>query len=893
VGFRVTDPRIGSKHMGQVHGDLAPLLLRRTDLGSNPVRNMALNLLRLTRIALALGLSIGFAHARDVRIAERPQLGNFTTVQAGIDAALEGESLLVTPGVYAPFTIDGKSVQVIGMGSGWVKITGQVLVKNIGPAQRVVMTQLLLTGIAVSPTQRPALEIRDVTGNVRVEASFIEGAPGNQLAGVSGGGVRLVSALNIVFSSCTIEAGYGGYSGGEAPIHGGIGLESINSSSALYDCLIEGGPGSDEGSPQGGNGGAAYSGLSYGLFASGCAFQGGSGGGGDYIGCIPGGVGGDALVMNAGQAHLLANTYVAGAGGWSLCGPISPPGQTIVALNGALIDQLSGSSRKLSAPSITPDDEAVPITISGQPGDTVYLMLARRPSFLFKKPLKGCWMIPTPMFSSALAAGTIGASGTLVVDRKLDIVDGSAAARMVWLQAMCVDGAGQATLTGPEQVLSVDRASAPTWHVDDSALPGGNGSSAAPFQTISEALAKAFYADTILVADGLYQGAGNRALNLNGHSATLRSANGSGACTIDCQGAARVLSMILGERLTLEGFTLVGGAASYAGAIEAKFGVLTMRDVVVSGCMSADGGAVFTSQGELKLESCRFLGNLGTNSTFARGAAIWIDGSRVTGRDCVFASNSAFNGGAVFLGVSMTLRPPVTFTHCSFLDNHATFGGAFALTPDAVFGPIHEFDDCLFAGNTASTDGGALLCRSPVAITNSTFVSNTAGGRGGALYMFRGTANRFDNSIAHGNTAGQGPQFFLGDGGPPAALLSVSYSDVEGGQAAVWLSQGALTWGAGNLDLDPLFTDADGADNNASTFLDNDYSLSASSPCVDAGNNGALSADLLDVDGDGNKSEPVPLDLRHGARRVDVVNTPDTGAGSAPIVDMGALERPF
>ncbi|MEO6709246.1 MAG: hypothetical protein ABIP42_06675, partial [Planctomycetota bacterium] len=165
---------------------------------------------RLIGAALALGWSAGFAQAGSVRIAERPQAGTFTTLQAGVNAALEGESLLVTPGVYAPFTIDGKSVHVFVLGTGKAKITGQVAVKNLGPAQSVVLTRLSVknNGLAGSGT---ALEIRDVTGNLRVKDSDFEGAPFNQNFNFSASGVLLDSAVNVVFSNCRIEGGYPGY----------------------------------------------------------------------------------------------------------------------------------------------------------------------------------------------------------------------------------------------------------------------------------------------------------------------------------------------------------------------------------------------------------------------------------------------------------------------------------------------------------------------------------------------------------------------------------------------------------------------------------------------------------------------------------------------------------
>jgi len=52
----------------------------------------------------------------------------------------------------------------------------------------------------------------------------------------------------------------------------------------------------------------------------------------------------------------------------------------------------------------------------------------------------------------------------------------------------------------------------------------------------------------------------------------------------------------------------------------------------------------------------------------------------------------------------------------------------------------------------------------------------------------------------------------------------VTYSDVEGG------------WpGDGNINIDPLFVDADGPDDDPNTWEDNDYHLSPGSACIDAG----------------------------------------------------------
>lgn len=418
-----------------------------------------MNLQFCSKIAFLLASSAGLAHAGVVTIAERPLQGPFATIQAGVDAALEGESLLVVAGTYAPFTIDGKSVQVFVTGAGLATISGTVSVKNIAATQFVVLTSLKVTSVIAGQNVKPALDISNVTGHVRVQDSIFKGHTGvvDSVPLITGQGVRVSSSINVVLSSCSLAGGLNGYVFGADAIDGGPALQSVNSSLAMYDCTMRGGDGSYESAPRGGNGGPACSVVGYGLFASGCSYQGGYGGGGDYVACLPGGQGGDGLVVDAAQAHLLACTTNAGGGGPNGCGGNpSGPGAPIVALNGAVVDSMLGAGRRIAAAPITSDDLSVPITINGQPGDAVYLLVARRPSFVFKKLYKGTWMVPTPYFASALPAGTVGPNGTLVVQRTFDIPDGTVQARLFWLQALCVDVAGQTTLTGPAHVLSLE-----------------------------------------------------------------------------------------------------------------------------------------------------------------------------------------------------------------------------------------------------------------------------------------------------------------------------------------------------------------------------------------------------------------------------------------------------
>jgi hypothetical protein len=89
--------------------------------------------------------------------------------------------------------------------------------------------------------------------------------------------------------------------------------------------------------------------------------------------------------------------------------------------------------------------------------------------------------------------------------------------------------------------------------------------------------------------------------------------------------------------------------------------------------------------------------------------------------------------------------------------------------------------------------------------------------------------------------------------------------------------------GTGNINADPCFVDANGPDGIAGTEDDN-LSLLSNSPCIDAGDNNSVPPDYADLDGDGDTTEPTPLDLDYRPRFMD------GDCNDSNIVDMGAYE---
>jgi len=305
---------------------------------------------------------------------------------------------------------------------------------------------------------------------------------------------------------------------------------------------------------------------------------------------------------------------------------------------------------------------------------------------------------------------------------------------------------------------------------------------------IQHAIDRAGDGDVIVVLPGTY----NEAIDFKGKAITLRSTRGSGATTINGNGAYHVVTCTSGEdaNTVLEGFTITGG--------------------------NANGSAPDDS-----------------------GGGMLILNSSPTVTDCIFMGNAASDGGAM---CNSHASPIVT--NCLFKDNSASGNGA-ALFNDANSPTLIN---CVFMGNIADANGGALCNRNAAPrLINCTFSRNGAAA-GGGMANEGNSRPTVANCIFWGDT----PDEIVSLDGTDAT--TVTYSDIQGGRP-----------GVGNIDADPLFVDAQW-----------NLCLQSGSPCVDAGDNSVTGLP--------------ETDLAHRPRLVDNPDRPDTGSGTPPLVDMGAIE---
>ncbi len=226
------------------------------------------------------------------------------------------------------------------------------------------------------------------------------------------------------------------------------------------------------------------------------------------------------------------------------------------------------------------------------------------------------------------------------------------------------------------------------------------------------------------------------------------------------------------------------------------------------------------------------------------GGGLYNYDGQPTVSNCIFVKNlAAARGGGIF-----TQEGTPNISNCNFLGNKAASGGAM----NNAYNSSPVISNCLFSGNIATEYGGAIqnAFNSNITLKNCTFSVNTAILWGGAVRVYASSPTLI-NCILWNNYAPVGTQLSINGIG----TLTVTYSDVLNGERdigdAVHVdidSGSVLSWGVGNADIDPLFADADGADNTVGT-TDDDLHLRGITPVANAGDPAGSYAGQTDMDG--------------------------------------------
>ncbi|CAE7746811.1 unnamed protein product [Symbiodinium necroappetens] len=303
--------------------------------------------------------------------------------------------------------------------------------------------------------------------------------------------------------------------------------------------------------------------------------------------------------------------------------------------------------------------------------------------------------------------------------------------------------------------------------------------------TIQGAIDAAVSGDEIVLSAGTY----SEELDLGSKNLILRAAAGErGAVVLDGQNSFRIMSITGGQGSStlIDGITFTNGHAEDAGALEIIGASPTLRRCTfVANTSQEDGGA---------------LAVFGSNATFA---------------DCLFENNTALDdGGAIVISFSEA-----------------------------------AFDRCVFRGNQASSDGGVFNCSGSAnhTVSNSLFVGNH-GATGGAVFVLESDPTYINCTFVENTTVFSGDSFDLSD--TPGGTVTVTNcilwngdSDEISGMGVAIVKDSVVQggfMGMGVIENDPLFVDP----------MTADFRLASASPALDEGDNTAVPGGALtDLDG--------------------------------------------
>ena len=223
---------------------------------------------------------------------------------------------------------------------------------------------------------------------------------------------------------------------------------------------------------------------------------------------------------------------------------------------------------------------------------------------------------------------------------------------------------------------------------------------------------------------------------------------------------------------------------------------------------ACNGGGIFLNNSDSTLENI----TITSNSALNHGGGIDFYTCSPSMQNVIIADNSADLGG----GIHCWQSDP-NLINVIIEDNSADLGGGIYFElyclPNLV--------NVIIADNSATSGGGIYSWASDPNLVNVTISGNTAS-TGGAIYFQSGCQTLLINSILWNDS----PEEVYFDENYSPNSITISYSDIQGGEAGIVTINSTVYWLEGNIDEDPLFVGTGGYP----------YSLLEDSSCIDAGN---------------------------------------------------------
>jgi hypothetical protein len=390
--------------------------------------------------------------------------GNYTQIRAAVDAAADGDTILVKSGTYDSFGVLDKALAIVGDEGSNVHVVGVIRARGLAAGKTLVLENLSATGLPGNANSVYGLYLSNNHGRVRVENCHFIGQSWINTYGDRGyDAIRVEECNDVALTRCTSLGGSAGVFHGDGNEPSGAGLSAQDSVVAIYDSTLQGGSGASANpnaiDDDGGAGGHGCWATSYSsVFVSGSqlvAGNGGAGGAGYFLAPAYGGDGGDGLRLEyESNAVLLDDVLEPGVAGGAGNGPESDPGDdgyAYVTATGSALTYLPGRSRHLLSSTPVRENTVAPLKFTGAPGEQVQLLISRTAGLRTDRTESGVLLLGSPI--RVVSVGVVPASGTLSVQIPVSSLDPGVESTVLYMQAPFTDPQGNTVLSGPSSMV--------------------------------------------------------------------------------------------------------------------------------------------------------------------------------------------------------------------------------------------------------------------------------------------------------------------------------------------------------------------------------------------------------------------------------------------------------
>ncbi len=286
------------------------------------------------------------------------------------------------------------------------------------------------------------------------------------------------------------------------------------------------------------------------------------------------------------------------------------------------------------------------------------------------------------------------------------------------------------------------------------------------------------------------------------------------------------------DGVSIEDVTLTNGVAYWSGGgIYCANSELDIFQVTISNCLAGEGGGIHQTNSNSIFSNISVINNaakhcggiysyestlsiidsdiLSNHADETAGGICCNVGETLITSTNIIGNNAGGGGGGLACGNSNPVLLDVLIS-----ENTAHYGGGMTF-----WNSNPNLGNVTIANNNATYRGGGIGCfyeGSSINLTNVTISENVSlNGFGGGIYSEFGSNIHLENCIMWNDIPNE---IVILNG----SFVSTNYCDIEGG-----------AMGTGNIDDDPLFSD-------------DEFHLSESSPCIDAGNPDSLYYDIED-----------------------------------------------